>query len=178
MATGYGTRGKWAEDKVRQALTTLSTASNFTFHRFADARAGFKQDAPADFMLLNEGHVTLLEVKEVDHAFRLPYKNFESEQVSRMRVWSLAGASVAVLVLTKQAEERYNRSTSRVWRLAPLEFYLERPVEPAPGQKRATGSWNLTPIVPTTLEEAIANLFKRHLGTPQTTKDLVWNVFE
>lgn len=153
-----GTRGKWAEGKVREVLDSYTKLADIAYHRFADARAGFRQEAPADFQILQGGRTVLLEVKEVEHTHRLPYNNFPTDQVSRMRLWELAGAKVVVLVATKQVETPYNRKSSRIWRIAPLSLYRERPTEPAEGQTRKVGSWDLSKISPVTLEQALSSL--------------------
>ena len=76
-------RGKYAEGKVKAELKKLE-AANCTHHRFPDAHSGSFITAPADFLILQNGRLRLLEVKQVEHGERLPYGNFSSEQVNRM----------------------------------------------------------------------------------------------
>ena len=84
-------RGKYAEGKVKAELRKLE-AANCTHHRFPDAHSGSFITAPADFLILQNGRLRLLEVKQVEHGERLPYGNFSSEQVNRMCMWHHAGA--------------------------------------------------------------------------------------
>lgn len=116
--TSVGTRGKYAEGKVKEQLEKLALQSGFAYYRPPDARAGSKKTAPADFIcLLNTGPYTdtiLLEVKEVGHDYRLPKKNFPQEQRARMRKWALAGADCWVIVL---------HTTTGQWRCLPLSYF-------------------------------------------------------
>ena len=123
MAT-IGSRGKWAEGRVKAFLKGRESAS-FTHHRFPDARAGSMVTSPCDFMYMNSGVLTLLEVKEVQHTFRLPHKNFSPDQVARMRSWQAAGARAYVLIYF---------SVSSKWRLVPVDFFVNR----------VGGSWDLS----------------------------------
>lgn len=123
MAT-IGNRGKWAEGRVKLFLKKYESVS-FTHHRFPDARAGSMVVSPCDFMFIRHGLLTLLEVKEVQHTFRLPHKNFSPDQVARMRAWHSAGARAYVLVAFR---------LSGMWRLAPIDFFLHR----------EGGSWDMT----------------------------------
>lgn len=130
-----GQRGKWAEGHFRVFLKDQQDAGNVAFHRFPDARAGSFQVAPADFMFVREGIAYFIEVKEVDHVFRLPHKNFSEDQVARMRIWQLAKARTRVLV--------YNAPIGH-WRVVPLqEFFV-----------RTGGSWDLRQYIPRTKQEA------------------------
>jgi penicillin-binding protein-related factor A (putative recombinase) len=123
MAT-IGNRGKWAEARVK-AFLKKRESTTFTHHRFPDARAGSMVTAPADFMFMSAGVMTLLEVKEVQHDFRLPHKNFSTDQVARMRAWKAAGARALVLI---------HHSTSGFWRLLDIDRFVER----------EGGSWDLS----------------------------------
>lgn len=123
--TGIGQRGKLAEGKVRAWMKGRSDAdASFWFYRYPDARAGSLQTVPADFGALHLRVPYLIEVKEVDHDFRLPQKNFSADKVARMHSYALAGGECWVIV--------YHRTT-KAWRLVPLDAFLTR----AP-------SWDLT----------------------------------
>lgn len=128
-----GNRGKYAEDKVRAILKSQESLADFAFHRFPDAHAGSMVSAPADFMFMRDGTMTLLEVKEVAHDFRLPHKNFDPAQVARMRMWRAAGAKANVLIYS---------STLQKWRYIGLSFFLNRPTIAENG--RPIGSWDLS----------------------------------
>lgn len=118
----YANRGKEAEALVKKHLTELSKQSHTTFYRFPDARAGSLQSAPADFMLVHEGKLIMLEVKEVAHSYRLPHKNLS--QVPKLRRFEMAGAISVVLVYFKP---------EKAWRVAPANYFL----------KTEGGSWDM-----------------------------------
>ncbi len=128
MAT-TGTRGKWAEGEVRKYLVAAERGDT-AFYRPPDARAGSLQAVMADFMTLRKGLLTLIEVKEVEHASRLPYKNFSADKVARMRVWQLAGAEAWVIVCHRVGKVR-------TWRLLPLDVFIQRDAD------TPNGSWQL-----------------------------------
>lgn len=149
-----GTRGKLAEGKVKDELTKLAVNSGIAYHRFPDARAGSFKTAPADFMFGEKFESTqqltklrMLEVKEVNHASRLPFKNFETDQVARMTSWEWAGASCWVIVLHIPwlIDGRYGKD-KQAWRLLPLEFFKGERLKPS-------GSWNLEEYPRRTLAE-------------------------
>lgn len=117
MAT-IGQRGKYAEGKVRAWMKSRSEyQASFDFYRFPDARAGSAQVVPADFEAFCNGANFLIEVKEVEHDFRLPAKNFSADKVARMAKRQLAGAECYILV--------YHRTT-KLWRLVPLPIFMAR----------------------------------------------------
>lgn len=127
-------RGKEAETLVKKYLTQLAKKAEFTFYRFPDARAGSLQSAPADFLLLNKGHMTLLEVKEVAHSYRLPHRNVS--QIPKLTRHTLAGASAFVLVYFKP---------EKLWRIAPVSYF----------SKTEGASWDMRDIQLTSLEACI-----------------------
>lgn len=140
--TNFADRGKYAESQVKTLLKKLE-AANCTHHRFPDKRAGSFVTAPADFLLLQEGKLRLLEVKEVQHQTRLPYKNLEQGQLARMLMWQAAGASCWVLVY---------HTPIKSWRLLPAEFFKNRQKTTDTG--KPVGSWDLNDIPTQTLIEA------------------------
>ena len=141
MATASN-RGKFAESQVKALLKKLE-AANCTHHRFPDKRAGSSVTAPADFLLLQEGKLRLLEVKEVQHQTRLPYKNLEQGQLARMLMWQAAGASCWVLIY---------HTPANVWRLLPVDYFKNRQKTTDTG--KPVGSWNLEDVPTQTLIEA------------------------
>jgi penicillin-binding protein-related factor A (putative recombinase) len=94
------------------------------------------QPTLADFLLVSRGKVTLLEVKEVAHDFRLPVGNFKPENRARMRLFQLAGADCQVLIY---------HSTTKQWRSLPLDYF----------GTQSTGSWDLREVPLTTLKETL-----------------------
>ena len=141
-------RGKYAEGEVKKFLKKME-AANCTHHRFPDAHAGSMVTAPADFMVIQAGKFRLLEVKQVEHDFRLPYGNFNPEQVNRMHMWNLAGADTWVLVY---------HVPLKAWRLIPAEWFLNRPKLSASG--KPVGSWVLDEFPLMTLTEAFTGMKK------------------
>lgn len=141
-----GTRGKYAENKVKEVLEKLALKMGFAYYRIPDAREGAKKEAPADFMTSErEGHysqLTLVEVKEVAHDYRLPKKNFESAQRARMRMWEAAGAEGWLLILHTNLNK---------WRKLPLNYF--------DGDFSESGSWNLEEIPLQTLKECMTEIY-------------------
>ncbi len=129
-------RGKTAETLVKRRLETLAKSSDFVWHRFADMRAGVRQEALADFMCLNQGVLTLIEVKETIHEYRLAHANVGVGQVARMRMWEAAGGRALILVY---------HSTLKQWRR----------LEAAELVDRVGGSWDLRPVPLHSIEEIL-----------------------
>ena len=148
-------RGKWAEEKFTKACKELDEGSRATYYRFPDARAGFRQPAPCDYMLMLAGVMVVVEVKEVEHAYNLPYGNYAADQHARIMKWVWAGAQGHVLIAFKEAVEKYTVKDARIWRLVPVESLADRPTEPRPGTKRRIGSWDLRSYPLLTLKEAV-----------------------
>lgn len=118
-AANKGKLGKSAEKDLQNVLKDLSTFREFLGWRLPDARAGSATAAIADFQLLHSGTAIFLEVKEVDHEFRLPYGNFDTDQVARMRRAEMAGAlAVAAVYFTP----------AKLWRLAHINYFRDRSV--------------------------------------------------
>lgn len=122
----FANRGKAAEAAVKKYLKSIDAVDTIHY-RYPDFRAGFKSPAPCDFMVLRQGKLTLLEVKSVEHAYRLPHKNMSPDQVARMRMWACAGAESWVLV-----------QFTTGWRAESVEHFLVRD----------GGSWDMSLIEP------------------------------
>lgn len=120
-----GKLGKAAEEDLQNVLKEMSTFREFLGWRLPDARAGSASAAIADFQLLHSGTALFLEVKEVAHEYRLPYTNFGTDQVARMRRTEMAGALAFVAV---------NFTPTGLWRLAHIEYFRDRSVG---------GSWDM-----------------------------------
>lgn len=130
----HSNRGKWSEGRVLEWITIKSTLAAFTGARLPDAHAGSLVPALADFDMLYAGKYYLLEVKEVDHAFRLPHKNFATDKVARMTRRQMAGATCWVLVYQKPLGLPGRAWQQAVaWRAVPLRVF----------QERSGGSWDL-----------------------------------
>ena len=141
-----GNRGKYAEGKVKAELKKLE-AANCASHRFPDLHSGSRAPAPADFLVLQNGKLRLLEVKQVEHPERLPYGNFSPEQVNRMRMWGAAGAATWVLVY---------HVPHKAWRLIPAAWFLNRPLRTE--NDKPIGSWVLSEFPLVTLAEAFTGM--------------------
>lgn len=145
-------RGRYAEGKVREFLKAWAEAhANFCFNRILDAHSALGAMAnpqPGDFQwfkLVDGAEIWLdermhpftrnglIEVKEVNHANRLPYKNFAPDQVGRMRIRQMAGSEPLVLVCHRTSSGNY-------WRAPDFDFWLERDAT------KPSGSWDLTDI--------------------------------
>lgn len=128
-----GQRGKYAEGKVREILERLNSQhAKFDYGRIYDARsAGGKgiPGRPGDFEFYAPGLFGLIEVKEVDHPFRLPKKNLDKEQIAKLRKRQLAGGVIFVLIL---------HTTTGLWRRVPIDWLHERAGQP---------SWDLSEFI-------------------------------
>lgn len=136
MTTSPANRGKEAEALVKKRLEHLAKSANFVWYRPPDMRGGHRQEALADFMTLDSGVLTLIEVKQVQHDYRLPHSSVGVGQVARLRMWELAGASCYILVY---------HSTTRLWRAARAGYFSER----------LGGSWDMRAIKTKPLEEVL-----------------------
>lgn len=110
-------RGKNAEKAVSTYLTALSQkVAAFDWHRQYDARSasGRFPAQPGDFAFYRKGCHGLIEVKEVEHDYRLPKKNFDNDQIAKLHKRALAGGMIGIVI---------NFTTTKKWVLVPLEFY-------------------------------------------------------
>lgn len=135
-------RGKKAEDALKRYLTKLKdNDASFDFQRQYDARSarGRFQAQTGDYLLFrrrpgpniqHEGriegtqytHHGALEAKEVGHDFRLPNKNFGSEQIARLRRREMSGGIVIVAVF---------HTTTLKWRFPPFHVFRDNPAAPS-----------------------------------------------
>lgn len=130
-----GQRGKIAEAVVMQTLKKFADRHHcFTFNRVQDARTagGRGTAAIGDFQAFYSGQGKgsrnfVIEVKEVAHAYRLSYNNFDAGQIARMRIRELAGSIALVLVY---------HSPTKLWRILPLSLFYTR--------EEGAGSWDLS----------------------------------
>lgn len=148
-------RGKYAEGKIKDFLEMWKQkVAGFTYNRIADARSAMgamSNPQPGDFQwFLKHEHDMeawtgdkvwhgvpytrngLIESKETEHDFRLPYASFGPDQVGRMVIRQMAGSECIVLIC-----HRVKGVRGVLWRQVPLDFFRERP-----GAKY--GSWDLT----------------------------------
>jgi hypothetical protein len=98
-----------------------------------------------------EGKFFLVEIKEVNHEFRLSHKNFAVDKVARCRKWGLAGAKVVVLVNFEPLGVRGRGwRDALAWRLVDLDVFLDRSVG---------GSWDLSTFPLMTFDAAMLGIF-------------------
>ena len=135
-------RGKYAEAQVKKKLASLESARQ-AFARWPDARSGSFAVALADFLIMRDGRMTLLEVKEVAHDFRLNHGNLGTDQIGRMRAWASAGAQADVLVY---------HSTTKLWRTAEIHWFHEN-YRKVDDDGKKVGSWDLRSLEHVTLDE-------------------------
>lgn len=135
-------RGKYAEGQVKKKLASLESARQ-AHARWPDARAGSFAVALADFLIMRDGRMTLLEVKEVAHDFRLNHGNLGTDQIGRMRAWASAGAQADVLVY---------HSTTKLWRAADIHWFYTG-YHKVDGDGKKVGSWDLRELSTMALDE-------------------------
>lgn len=143
---GVANQGKSAEQQVRKYLELLDKHPAFTFNRNQDAHsAGGRFVAVAgDFQwfgqyehLLRDEYNSptyhsrngIVEVKEVKHDFRLPYKNYSPDKVARVQKRVLAGTEALVLIRFMPLDQ---------WRAVPLAVFRQR------DEAKPSGSWDLS----------------------------------
>lgn len=142
-----GTRGKWAEGKVKAWMKKRNEAdARFAYLRYPDARAGSLQVAPSDFLATCRGTHYKIEVKEVTvpetrKSRLLPAKNFAADKVGRMSKWQMAGDTCVVIICHLPMQE---------WRLVPLDVFT--------GERQP--SWDVADYLPyATHAELLVALF-------------------
>jgi len=121
-------RGKKPEDEVRKYLKAYDERTHkFDWHRNYDAKSagGRFQRQTGDFEFYLPGIHGIIEVKEVDHAFRLPHKNLTKESLAKMTKRQLAGGHASVLIYHTPIDQ---------WRILGL----------SPFRVREGGSWDLS----------------------------------
>jgi hypothetical protein len=140
MKNELADRGKYAEGEVRKVLERLKGAyASFMYERIYDARSAGGRGIPAragDFEFWAPGLHGLIEVKELNHAFRLPSKNVT--QLPKLRLRQLAGGLIFVLVY---------HTPLKAWRRVPVDWLHLRSGQP---------SWDLSDFG--TLPDAEASL--------------------
>lgn len=101
MASNAGNRGKSAEKEVQKFLEAYDRkVAAFDWERKYDAHSagGRFQRQTGDFAFYMPGFFGTIEVKEIEHSFRLPRKNFDTDQVAKLRKRQMAGGHIIVLV--------------------------------------------------------------------------------
>lgn len=143
FSSKFADRGKDAEKKVHEALTAwVGDIGSREFNRLMDTRAAGRivKAAAADFEFFSAGVHGLIEVKSVQHDFRLPRGSVT--QIPRLRKRALAGGVCLVLIY---------HSTLKLWRAVAVDYLLDG------GDK---GSWDLRNV--DTHESAGAALASMH----------------
>jgi hypothetical protein len=117
-------RGKVAETSVRKMLDSLHKRQDFCSFRLPDAHGGSMVQTLADFLVVYKGHTILLEVKEVQHDYRLPVGNFKLQNRNKLTAYKVAGATTLVMI---------HHSTTGNWRIVEADWF----------GNLNTGSWDL-----------------------------------
>lgn len=102
----YADRGKWAEGVVESWLDARSGASApFAWHRFTDTRAArnFVAKQPSDYLVVDRGVTTFLEVKETAQLHRFPKDKLS--QFGKLKLFDLAKARVMVLIYRSASDD-------------------------------------------------------------------------
>lgn len=121
-------RGKSAEAEVKKFLEAYDRkVACFDWERRYDAHSagGRFQRQTGDFAFYMPNFFGAIEVKEVKHSFRLPHKNFETDQVAKLRKRQMAGGHIIILVYHTEDD---------LWRMPPFGTFKER----------EGGSWDLS----------------------------------
>jgi|JI10StandDraft_1071094.scaffolds.fasta_scaffold125172_4 hypothetical protein len=143
-----GDRGKWAEGRVRGYLVDISKTVNGAFLRLPDARSGSFQPTTADFLVNFRGLHTMLEVKEVEHDYRLPGKNFKPDQRARLTNWRSLGTNTPVVVAhmpLKEGVPAHKLRQTLMWRCVLSDWFGSADVP----------SWDLREFPLRTLDQAM-----------------------
>lgn len=110
-----GQRGKDAEKEVQKVLDKMNVRhTTFAYIRLPDARAamGRIKKQLGDFVCCSDSQTIALEVKSVNHAYRLPKANLD--QLPLLKKFYLAGAECFVLVHFKTTDK---------WRVVPAYLF-------------------------------------------------------
>ncbi len=143
MATSAANRGKVAEKLFHNCLDDLNLRlHDFDYERLDDARSAsghMSKPRTGDFVVYSKGFSWAIEVKQVQHEFRLPRANFPRDQRARLKKREHAGGIPVLFVY-----------------FAPLEKW--RVLNPSAMGTDDTGSWDLSHIQ--LHEKQIPNLYE------------------
>lgn len=136
-------RGKYAEGWVKKILDLHTQLTVFDYERIPDAfssRGGYAKAQCGDFQAWHAGKPFLFEVKEVNHAFRLPAGNFGRDQRARIMKRQYAGVVCYVLIYFKPID---------AWRAVPIGWF----------ENIDSGSWDFREVPTHTLGFIMNQLF-------------------
>ncbi len=119
-----GNKGKYAEGQFKIICDKYAVKAAFAYMRLPDTHGGSKVPTIADFQTVYGGTLRMVEIKETKFSDRLPYGNFDSAQVARLKRWSLAGAHSWVIIY---------HTEEKLYRLHP-SYVFE-------GRDMTVGSW-------------------------------------
>ena len=90
--------GRETEKIVEAILREENKRIDFVWHRLPDSKQsrGLVQAQPADYMLVDRGVATLLEIKSLRHAYRIPKDRIT--QLPMLHKFAAAGAVCLVLI--------------------------------------------------------------------------------
>ena len=155
----FSQRGKSAEKSFRAECETHAKRSNFDFERLHDARSSqghMSAVQTGDFAIYYKGRPVMVEVKEVDHSYRLPAQNFPREQRNRMLKRKAAGCMCVVAIHFTEIKK---------WRFVDIEVLanIDR------------GSWDFRGFSTCTVGEgmqAIINAIDKHRNEEHFENDI------
>lgn len=149
-------RGKEAEKLFHAILDKVSAGKqDFDFERIDDARSSsghMSKPRTGDFIVFMRGLSWAIEVKQVQHEFRLPRANFPRDQRARLRKRQLAGGIPVLFVYF---------ATLQKWRMCSDLGFLGF---------EDTGSWDLTTFP--LLDRNLPTLYDLLLGIPYNANNL------
>lgn len=120
-AEGARDRGKAAENTVRDVLQVIKESqSSFDYQRLYDAYSAGGRFPPqiGDFLYFSTQSHGVIEVKELNHEYRLPQKNFARKKFPALERREQAGGRTWVVVHHKVGD---------FWRCPPFAFFKESP---------------------------------------------------
>lgn len=122
-------RGKDAEGKCGQYLKIVGLSdAKFDWQRQYDGRIsrGRIPSQTGDYNWFGVGRHGVIEVKEIEHEFRLPKKLFQRKdgtlKFGVLKKRALAGGEVTILVY---------HSVTKLWRTPDLQYFLDRLDQPS-----------------------------------------------
>lgn len=140
-------RGKEAEKLFHAILDKINTKQHdFDYERIDDARSAsghMSKPRTGDFVVYARGYNWAIEVKQVQHEFRLPRANFPRDQRARLKKRELAGGIPVVFVY-----------------FAPIQKW--RVINPSVMGFEDTGSWDMSHMP--LLGRDLPDLYERLIG--------------
>ena len=140
-------RGKEGEKLFHAALERVNAKQHdFDYERIDDARSAsghMSKPRTGDFIAFSKSYNWVIEVKQVQHEFRLPRANFPRDQRARMKKRELSGGIPVLFIY-----------------FAPLLQW--RMINPSAMGFEDTGSWDLSHLP--LMDKLLPDLYERLIG--------------